>query len=249
MQTSRGRIIVPMGFYRILRPVDNGFTSVDTRGIMTWYYSDDDGRNWTESPTWWTLPSIIPVPVNRTVHGTNTFTDLWDEPGYHPAGKISLNGLEEAGNVELEDGSLFTWARTDLGTLYGMRSRDGGYTWTAPEPTALKSPFAPANMKRVPGSGDVLAVWDDHSGRFPFPDDVGWGRAPLVVGISHDGARTFPARKLLEGDVKGQYAYPAIHFVGDNVLIAYSAEPSDQVGHLGELRIRRIAKSWIDDKP
>jgi hypothetical protein len=35
----------------------------------------------------------------------------------------------------------------------------------------LKSPFSPADIKRVPNSGALLAIFNDHSGRFPFKAD------------------------------------------------------------------------------
>ncbi len=52
---------------------------------------------------------------------------------------------------------------------YIFRSADRGKTWTAPEPTSLKSPCSPASIKRLPGSSDLLAIYNDHSGDFPFP--------------------------------------------------------------------------------
>ncbi len=230
IQTWKGRLIVPLASYRVLRPQNNGFTSVDTRGIIMWYYSDDDGTNWIESPTWWTIPSLT------------------------ADGKLSANGLEEPGIVELADGSFFSWARSDQGMQYACRSAGGGNNgdqiFGAPEPTELKSPFAPANIKRLPNSGALLAVYDDHSGRFPFTADAKdniSGRTPLVTALSSDGGRTWPIRRVLEGNVKGAFSYPAIYFSDDHtVLIAYNAEESYGANsHLGVLRIRRIALSWI----
>jgi len=232
IQTWKGRIVVPLASYRVLKPVNDGFTAVDSRGIVIWYTSDDDGTNWIESPTWWTLPSL------------------------DSAGKLSVNGLEEPGVVELADGSLFSWARSDQGMQYGFRSMGGGNNgqqiFSAPEPTELKSPFAPANIKRVPNSATLLAVFDDHSGRFPFASDAGdniSGRTPLVAALSEDGGRTWPVRKVLEGNVKGAFSYPSIYFVdGHTVLIAYNAEERyGMASHLGSLRLRRIDLSWLRD--
>jgi sialidase-1 len=119
--------------------------------------------------------------------------------------------------------------------------------FSQPQPTELKSPFAPANLKRIPDSPDLLGVWDDHSGRFPYfvdPKDNIKGRAPLVVGISQDGGKTWPIRKLIEADIHGEFSYAAIAFVGGDVLIAYNAEDKT-TPHLGTLRIRRVSMSWL----
>jgi sialidase-1 len=153
--------------------------------------------------------------------------------------------------VELADGTFFSWARTDQGVQYGCTGHDDGNgavpIFSEPKPTELKSPFAPASIKRMPNSSDLLAVWDDHSGRFPYATDAKdniKGRAPLVAGISHDGGKTWPIRKVIEGDIHGQFSYTAIYFVGREAWIAYNAEDRT-TPHLGTLRMRRLALDWL----
>jgi hypothetical protein len=177
-----------------------------------WIYSDDDGTTWQESASWWALPMR------------------------------SGTGLQEPGIVELADGSLFSWGRTDQGAQQGFRSTDDGKTWTPPEPTKLQSPVSPASIRRIPGSNDLLALYNDHSGKFPFPKGK---RTPLVAAISSDGGKTWPVRKLIEGDPDGWYCYTAIHFVGDTVLLGHCAGDSKLGTYLGTLRIRRISLDWL----
>jgi hypothetical protein len=105
----------------------------------------------------------------------------------------------------------------------------------------LKSPNGPASIKRLPGSDDLLALFNDHSGPFPFPKGK---RNPFVAAISSDGGKTWPRRKLVEGDPDGLYHYTAIHFIGDSVLLAYCAGDG-KVGALNRLRIRRIPQEWF----
>ena len=220
IQTSRGRLIVPMTV-RIVN--ESRMTGTDllspgaAQWIDLWYYSDDEGASWRQSPGW----EVLPKPDNAV-------------------------GLQEPGVVELADGTLFGWARTDQGCQYGYRSSDGGMTWSAPEPTALKSPISPATIRRVPGSATLLAVFNDHSGRFPYRRDADpyGGRSPLVVALSYDGGRTWPVRRPIESAIRNEFAYTAIMFVGDQVLLAYSAAIGPEP-HLGRLRIRRIALSWL----
>lgn len=211
IQTSKGRIIIPLAFHRSRGTDPHTSKSWDARAIATWIYSDDDGGTWTESSSWWAMPVR------------------------------SGSGLQEPGVVELADGSLFSWCRTDQGAQYGFRSTDAGKTFSPPEPTELKSPNGPASIKRLPGSSDLLAIYNDHSGRFPFPPKK---RNPFVAAISTDGGKTWPQRKLIEDDPDGLYHYTAIHFVGDAMLIGYCAGDS-KVGALNRLRIRRITLDWL----
>ena len=207
IQTRRGRIVIPLGFHRSRGSDPESLKTMDARAITMWIYSDDEGSTWQESASWWAMPVR------------------------------SGSGLQEPGVVELADGSLFSWSRTDQGAQYGFTSTDAGRTWTPPMPTELNSPTGPASIKRLPGSTDLLAIFNDHSGKFPFPKNR---RTPLVAAISTDGGRTWPHRKLIEEDPAGWYCYTAIHFTGDAVLLGYCAGDS-KVGALNRLRIRRIS--------
>lgn len=215
IQHSSGRIILPTAFNRLRqRTLDErpGENRInDFRGIAMWFYSDDEGVTWKEAVTWWAMP----VPSSR--------------------------GLQEPGVVELPDGSLYSWVRTDQGSQYEFRSRDRGVNWTPPKPGPLISPVSPASIKRLPGSDSLLAIYNDHSGRYPFPKNK---RSPLVAAVSDDGGLTWPRGKLIEPDFDGWFCYTAIHFTHDAVLLAYCAG-DDTVGRLARLRIRRIEQSWL----
>jgi hypothetical protein len=211
VQLGTGRLIVPVEFHRSRAEDPKSSRSFDARGIALWYYSDDEGQSWREAETWWALPTH------------------------------SAAGLQESGVVELADGWLWSWARTDQGAQFGFISTDGGKSWTAPAPTALKSPLSPASIKRFPDSVDLLAIFNDHSGTFPFVKDK---RTPLVAAISSDSGQSWPIRRLVESDPDGWYCYTAIHFVKEAVLLAYCAGDS-KVGGLNRLRIRRISLDWL----
>lgn len=216
IQLNSGRLVVPVAFHRSKHDDPKNWKGFDGRGIALWYLSDDEGQTWTEATTWWAAP----------VH--------------------SSAGLQEPGVVELADGSLFSWARTTLGAQYGFTSADRGKTWSAPEPTSLKSPCSPASIKRLPGSSDLLAVFNDHSDAFEFPKNK---RTPLVTAISSDGGKTWLHRKLIESDPDGWYCYTAIHFTDDAVLLAYCAGDK-KVGGLNRLRVRRLTLDWLKaDRP
>ena len=86
----------------------------------------------------------------------------------------------------------------------------------------------------------------DYSGQFPFtPSPSPYrGRSPWVAEFSEDGGRTWSHRKLLESDPQQDYCYPALHFSGDSLLLAYHAfsRTPDQPSRLF---IRRISLPWL----
>jgi sialidase-1 len=211
IQLQGGRLVVPLAFHRSRGSDPKNYRSLDMRAIALWYLSEDEGKTWQEADDWWALPA-------RT-----------------------STGLQEPGVVELADNRLFSWMRTDQGAQFGCYSTDGGKRWSPPEKTELQSPASPASIKRLAGSSDLLAVFNDHSGRFPFPKGK---RSPLVSAISSDGGKTWPRRKLLEGDQAGWYCYTAIHFIEDAVLLAYCAG-DPKVGFLNRLRLRRVGLDWL----
>jgi Neuraminidase (sialidase) len=217
VQSSTGRIVVPVAFHRSKLAEPLSAKSFDGRGIAMWYYSDDDGQTWQEANSWWALPI---------------------------SGGPSGSGLQEPGVVELADGKLFSWARTNTGAQWGFSSSDKGRTWTAPERTEMLSPTSPASIKRLPNSSKLLAIYNDHSGRFPFPKNK---RTPLVAAVSSDDGKTWPAARLLEDDPDGWYCYTAIYYLDDAVLLAYCAGDS-KIGGLNRLRMRRISYDWLPTK-
>jgi len=220
LQLRSGRLVIPVGSYRQKDTDVHTYASLDFRAITLWYFSDDHGATWQESPQW--LAS--PVPSTR-------------------------EGLQESGVAELADGSLLGWFRTDLGTQYMARSADAGATWTPAAPSEMQSPTSCAGIKRLPGSDRLLGISNDHSDRWSIPPLADAARnarrrTPLVSGISADGGRTWEQRKLLESDPDGWYCYTAIHFAGDAVLLAYCAGDS-KVGGLNRLRMRRVDLAWF----
>jgi hypothetical protein len=208
IQLNSGRLVAPVAQHRIAsaNPSAAKPKTWDGRAIALWYLSDDEGKTWREATTWWALP----------VH--------------------SGSGLQEPGVVELEGGRLFGWARTDQGVQYGFNSTDGGENWTAPYPTKLASPNSPTSIKRLPGSTDLLAIYNDHSGRYPFTERR---RTPFCSAVSKDGGSTWSPSKIIENDPEAGFCYTAMYFVKDNVLLGYCAGDF-KTGQLNRLRIRRL---------
>jgi hypothetical protein len=211
VELSSGRLIVPSALHTGFDETGTKVTEFTGKGIPMVYYSDDGGRRWHRA----NMP-IAPVERRELV-------------------------LQEPGVVELKGGRLWMFMRTTHGFQYGCYSSDGGITWTQPEPTNLASPCSPATIERVPWTGDLLCVWNNHSGRHAFPEGR---RTPLCAAISADDGRTWSASRVIEGDLDGWYCYSSMTFVNDRVLLAYCAGDR-QVGGLNRLKVTALTRDWL----
>ena len=106
--------------------------------------------------------------------------------------------------VELKDARLMMFIRTTLGSQYLSWSGDGGETWSPARPSEILSPLSPASIKRIPKTGDLLMVWNDHAGIDPALRDK---RTPLTVAISRDEGKTWIHKHNLLDDPDGWYCY------------------------------------------
>jgi len=181
------------------------------RGVAVCFYSDDGGATWKQSK------SALEAP-----------------------GK-SKSGLQEPLVVELKDGRVMMLCRTDLGCQYRSYSGDGGVTWSAAEGTEIASPLSPASVERIPGSGDLMMVWNDH--RNVGAEYMG-KRTPLCVAVSKDEGRTWGKSKVIEGDPGGWFCYTAIHFAQDRVLLGYCAGEG-KGNRLGTTAVSSFAIEWL----
>lgn len=213
IRLASGRIVIPAARHPA-RADRNEAAAVDWRGVATFFLSDDDGRTWRESAGYVTLP---------VVH--------------------TRSGLQEPGVVELADGRLWGWARTDLGRQYEFFSSDGGETWTLASPARFTSPNSPLSMKRVPGTERLLAVWnpapayETRAQRSPGGD-----RTPLVIATGTMPAGKWSPARVIDGPAEptAGYCYTAIHFTPDAVLLAYCAGGGEDKSRLARTRIRRL---------
>ena len=150
---------------------------------------------------------------------------------------------QEPGAVELKDGTVLMYARSDRGRQWFFRSSDHGETWTKGEPGTLFSPLSPATVKRL-SNGDLVAVWNDHEFQPELTTSGPWWangiRTPLTVGVSKDEGRTWPIRRTLESDAKGWYCYFAVLELDGNLLIGACAK--DLLSHS---RIYRMPLDWL----
>ncbi|MHB1022228.1 MAG: sialidase family protein [Acidobacteriaceae bacterium] len=182
---------------RIIIPValNSADGKFSPRGTDMAYLSDDGGATWRRSKD----ILICPTP--------------------------SPNGLQEPGVVELKDGRIMMFMRTSMRSQYLSYSSDGGEHWTTAVPSTIKSPLSPASIKRIPSTGDLLLVWNDHSRvdpSFRATDHQFGKRTPLTVAISKDDGKTWTHARNILTDPNGCYCYTAIAFVHHRVLLGFS---------------------------
>lgn len=185
----------------------------DWRGEITCYLSDDAGRSWRRSKTQQTVHD----PSGNRIHA------------------------QEPGVVELDDQRVMMWIRTGAGQQYQSFSSDRGETWSPPEPMPLASPRSPASIERIPATGDLLAVWNDHAHLEPAQRN---DRTPLSIAISRDEGKTWTRSKNIASDPQGWYCYTAIEFVDDQVLLAHVAGQQADGQRLATTELVRFPHAW-----
>lgn len=185
----------------------------DAAGVIMCYLSDDRGRTWRRS--------------------RDSFK------GYAPDGQRAI--VQEPGVIELRDGRLMMYTRTNAGSQYVCYSGDGAESWSRPEPSSLASPVSPASIKRIPWTGDLLCVWNDHSGLHRYPAGR---RTPLCLAISKDEGKSWGESRMIEDDADGWYCYTAITFLDNRLFLAYCAGDR-QIGGLNRLKILAISRDWL----
>ncbi|CAN1497868.1 COG4692 Predicted neuraminidase (sialidase) [Rhabdaerophilaceae bacterium] len=136
------------------------------------------------------------------------------------------NGCVHMNIVEAGDGALLALFRSRWADfIYQARSRDGGQSWSTPEPTDLPNNNSSIQATRLQ-DGRLALVYNHSSAanaserRLSLYDEIEddeelaplaapvpakartafWGapRAPLVLAFSDDGGRTWPERTMIE---------------------------------------------------
>ena len=185
-------------------------------GVLKLFASDDDGRSWR------TLPVEKEIPVSR---GCKT-------------------GVQEPGLLQLADGSIWCFIRTDAGRQYEAFGDENGENWSQPLPSSFTSALSPLSAKRLK-DGRLMAVWNPvpgYNGRQAGPEGF-WnpGRTPLAVAFSADEGQSWSKPEPIEEDKQSGYCYTAIYETADGgVLLGYCAGgPADKC-LLNRLRIRKL---------
>lgn len=210
--------VIQLNDGRLVAPValhnKPGWEEPDWKGVVGCYLSDDSGKTWHRSRS---MLKTFATEEKRLV-------------------------TQEPGVVELADGKLLMFTRTDAGEQYRSFSQDRGETWSPFEPMGVPSPVSPSTIERIPSTGDLLLVWNDHS---DLPVKERRARTPFHAAISKDEGKTWQNTHVIDGDPEGWFCYTAMAFAGDYVLLGHVAGSQKSGGKLSTTRITRFPVSWL----
>ena len=169
------------------------------------------------------------------------YSDDEGESWHRGQGEVALpkRGAMEPAVVERRNGSLMMVIRSQMGDQYRSESYDGGDTWTEPRLMGLVGSEAPANIKRIPSTGDLLIVWN----HVFAPYRKHFGRTPLTTAISQDDGETWEHIRDLEAEPDHYYGYPSILFREDELLLTYWRSREETTGW--ELKVKIVPTGWM----
>lgn len=137
---------------------------------------------------------------------------------------------QEPGVVELLNGAVLMYMRTDKGVQYFSYSKDGGHSWSFAEASTISSPLSPASIVRNPYNRSLMIVWNKSTSE----------RMPLCLAKSEDEGSTWNDKMLLENRQNFWACYPAIEFISPNELfVLYSLGTKEKWG-LESLKLIRV---------
>lgn len=225
IQLTCGRVILPVCRHSWNPEANGGKGLWDMDGVMTTLISDDGCRSWR--------------------FGKQTFKT------FSPSQRARVT-TQEPGLVELKDGRIMMWMRTEQNMQYVSYSSDRGETWSKAVAWNLISPNSPATVKRL-ANGDLLAVWNDHGTHPQYKDSeyvspryrsaLSWcngQRTPLTMAVSNDEGRTWNHRRDLEGSSEGWFCYVSVLEVDGALLLGYCSKDN-----LGSSRITYVPLQWL----
>ncbi|WP_225865512.1 sialidase family protein [Dyadobacter aurulentus] len=152
---------------------------------------------------------------------------------------------QEPGLVELKDGSVMMYIRTDRGMQYASYSKDKGKTWQVAVPYNLPSPLSPATIVRDPATGQLVAIWNNFGVL-----GLGYGkRTPFNIAVSADEGVSWKQVKTIHDDPDGHYCYTAARFNAQgDLLLSYCAGFRSKGTGLSITNLTKINHGWLSSK-
>jgi len=248
----------PIGFFYLIK---NGHSD-----LSVWFRrSEDEGRTWSEPIRVTNEPGyhvfnndrvtvlesgrmLVPVATTADVTKVNKFecrvyySDNQGQDWKMSANSVAYDkrGAMEPEIVPLNSQRLLMHFRTQLGHIAVSESRDGGREWSAARSWSVRSPEAPATVRRIPSTGHWLLVWND-----AFTAGAGHGgkRTPLTAAISMDEGRTWSGQRNLETSTEHTFAYTSTAFHEGRALLSYYVR-DERSGQISS-RFRSVPLDWF----
>lgn len=232
-QFSSGRLALPLNLYTDFENHSDGCFTGGPHNDAGMLYSDDYGRSWRLSQT---------VSLkNENILKPSRINWRWNYAWEHLIKMVDIT--QEPGVEELPDGRIMLYVRTWLGCMYAAYSEDGGLHWgdfhAVPD---LIAPDGPESIRRIPGTGNLLCLYNDRS-RLKYGDVAFRWRTPLTAAISADCGRSWRNIGNVE-DEEHNYCYTSICFLpGNKVLLtdyqSVNVSP-DRRANLRDLKMQLI---------
>lgn len=130
----------------------------------------------------------------------------WEKSEYlKPCGEDVTE--QEPGIIELKDGALLCYVRTNKGSQFFAKSYDNGITWSDFKESTLISPLSPATIVQVQtGCKPLIAIYNNSTIE----------RKPLTIALSYDGGESWINKK----NITDLYsAYPSLQIIEDGEII------------------------------
>ena len=235
------------GFWKGRRLQVSGHYHYPEVDIASVSYSDDEGRTW------------------QMCRGQ--LMGWFDAEGI-PNGRGGITAVDEPGVAACPDGRLMMMARSTVGRLVQSYSEDEGETWTPVVPSDLAASYSPPRIRRIPGTGDLMCVWNQTS-----REEIlrGYRRGRLSAAVSSDNGASWSHFRTIElsggmedlarvppqypvspvvalpelGTLPEDFAtfdYANVWFHGDRVLLMYHrswVEPDEDTGEAVTLGERK----------
>lgn len=164
-EVSNGRLFLASG--------ESG-DGVEGEGGIRVFYSDDEGRSWTGA-------NILALDGKTVISGKNE--------ARMDVHNTDVN-CQESRVVEMPDGTLRLYVRTDEGFLYYSLSTDNGCTWTAKMQTSeFITVLSAYNIELDPYTGDYYTAWE-----YNVKNDSPTIQAPrtrVALAVSRDRMRSW----------------------------------------------------------
>ncbi|MBS0260328.1 MAG: exo-alpha-sialidase [Planctomycetes bacterium] len=199
------------------------------------------------------LPASPPAPGKPAATGPYVATALYsDDDGAH--WKVSpspialpLRGAMEPHVEQTAEGRILMVMRNQLGKLHLSESTDDGATWSEARATELTSPESCPELTRMPGSADLLLIWNN-SYDPQFRSHYG-KRSPLTAAISRDHGKTWQHVRNIEDDPRRAFSNPGCRFTknGQAILNYWTCEylPDWSMQDIIDQRVAIIEKAWF----
>jgi len=161
---------------------------------------------------------------------------------------LPMRGVMEPHVEQTRDGRVLMVMRSQLGALFLSESGDDGVTWSKPQTSGLRSPEACPELCRIPGTGDLLMIWNNSPYDPAYASHYG-KRSPLTAAVSDDEGRTWKHVRDIEDDAGRAFSNPGCRFTrGGKALVNYwTCEylPDWRMQDVIDLRVAVIDRDWL----